>query len=212
MMTQGIGLCGAHRTGKTTLAREYAIRNNVSFLEMKTTNVFKDLGLDPKVEYDFETRLTIQNSILAKMEYLLNSVEGAFISDRTPIDVLAYTLADVQRSNLTPEQSMAVMRHFEACVKLTNKFYSCLIVVQPAIPIVEAEGKAPAIPAYMEHLNSLILGLVIHEKVFCSHFYIPKRIISLSERLHSVDAAVEKTNSRKVMILGKATESEVCFH
>lgn len=191
-----IGLCGAHRTGKTTLARAYAEKNGIEFLETRSSAVFERLGLSPKEDYTFRVRLKIQEEILADAARLYAGAGVDWITDRTPIDMLAYTLADVQRANLDHEDSERLLKYMSACFRTANMYFSTLVLVQPGIEIVEEEGKAPGNLAYIEHLNSLAMGLIVDERVKAGHFYIPRSKIEMDERLDCVDSAVNQTARR----------------
>src|SRR3569832_863688 len=63
-----IGLCGAHRTGKTSLAKAYAKKHGIAFMETSVSAIFKELGLDPAASFDFKTRLDIQEVILERLD------------------------------------------------------------------------------------------------------------------------------------------------
>jgi hypothetical protein len=188
-----IGLCGPHRTGKSTLAKVYAEKQGVDFLATRSSAVFERLGLSPKEDYSFRTRLKIQEEILADAIALYSVTGNDWITDRTPIDMLAYTLADVQRANIDDEDAERVKKYMEACIRATNMYFSTLILVQPGIEIVEDPTKAPGNMAYIEHLNALIMGLMVDERVRPAHFYVPRRMISIEERLNCVDTAVNVT-------------------
>jgi len=188
-----IGLVGAHRTGKSTLARSYAEKNGIEFLETRTSAVFERMGVSPKEDYTFRVRLQIQEEILADAVRLYATAGADWISDRTPIDMLAYTLADVQRANLNHEDSERLQRYIASCFRTANMYFSTLILVQPGIKIVEEEGKAPGNPSYIEHLNSLAMGLIVDERIKAGHFYIPRSMTGLDERMDCIDSAVNMT-------------------
>ena len=63
-----IGLSGAHRTGKSSLARAFAEKHGIPFVETSASQVFKDLGVDPAATHDFSTRLTVQEEILKRFD------------------------------------------------------------------------------------------------------------------------------------------------
>lgn len=191
-----IGLVGAHRTGKTTLAKAYAEETEVPFVETSSSAVFERLGYSPKVDYDFGTRMIIQNAILDDAVAKYAKHTGMFVTDRTPIDMLAYTMADVQRENLTLEQSEEFTKYFMRCFEETNKRFMCLMLVQPGIEIVDAPGKAPANPAYMEHLNTIMFGMLVGEFNSSSHFYLPRRTTDMTERVEALKFVVNKVISR----------------
>ena len=98
-----IGLCGAHRTGKTTLAIALSKKLKMPFVEIGTSKLFSDRNLDPAKPMDFRTRLHIQRVILNHAESIWFEMDESFICDRTPIDLAAYTLAEVQGNTLDKE-------------------------------------------------------------------------------------------------------------
>lgn len=191
-----IGLVGAHRTGKTTLARLFAERQDVAFIETKTTQVFLDLGFDPKVEYDFKTRLMIQRKILESADKLYRGADRIFITDRTPIDMLAYTLADVTRTTVNGELEKELKAYSDDCIELTNRHFNTLMLVQPGIKMVETEGKAPVNYGYIEHLNHLMMGIVVSEAVKCNHYYIPRHMTDLEDRCSALELAVSRVEDK----------------
>lgn len=89
-----IGLCGAHQTGKTSLARAYAEATGAMFIESPVTNIWTELGLDPSnPNFGFKTRLDAQELILERLDKAYASAAGVnAIADRTPIDMLGYTM------------------------------------------------------------------------------------------------------------------------
>lgn len=189
-----IGLCGAHRTGKTTLARAYAERVGIPFVETDARGTFARLGFDPKADYSFGTRMEIQLHILHDAGELYRKAGSRFITDRTPIDFLAYTLADVQRTTLSnPSEERTLEEYLKACFDCCNRHFTTLIVVQPGIAIQDAPGKAPASAGYIEHLNSLMLGLVVNPHINAYHFSINRKFLDIEERLSCVQYAVDES-------------------
>ncbi|MEN8141152.1 MAG: AAA family ATPase, partial [Thermodesulfobacteriota bacterium] len=85
MMAKGIGLCGAHRTGKTTMARQCARDYALALVTTDTSAVFAEHGLDPAAPMDFATRLWIQDKVLVAGEAVWGGQERPFITDRTPL-------------------------------------------------------------------------------------------------------------------------------
>ena len=88
-----IGLCGSHRTGKTTLAEAVALKMGIPFVKTQTSEVFKQHGLDPSAPMDFGTRIRIQEHIIRAAEEIWESEPNSFITDRTPIDMMKNTWA-----------------------------------------------------------------------------------------------------------------------
>lgn len=211
-----LGLCGSHRTGKTTLAKAFAEgREEFTFLQTSASQVFRDIGLDPAVEYPMEVRLDVQERILKSFATQYRSLGGKlFIADRTPIDMLAYTLADVRQNNMTPELEKRLKKYMEDCINLTNEVFSILVIVQPGVEVVAAEGKASLSSGYIEHVAQLVMGLVASEKIQATHFFIPRRSTGLAKRVECVGHAYGKTIERHQMRIAAAKEagSPIVFH
>lgn len=190
---KNIGLCGAHRTGKTTLAMELAQLSGKQFVKTRVTEIFAQHGLHAAQVMDFETRLGIQYRILEACESDWQNAVNAgvdFITDRTPVDFLAYTLGDVQGK--TEVNYADFDRYVERCFELINRFFDLLIILQPGIPLTAAEGKAALNQAYIEHVNSLVIGLGNDERVQCEVLTIRRNITDLNERIHIVSEVVSQ--------------------
>lgn len=187
-MTIKIGLSGSHRTGKTTLALGIAQKKNIAFIKTDTHAVFKQQGLHPAAPMDFNTRLEIQHQVLEAAVQAWQVETNDFITDRTPLDFIAYTLADIQGT--TAVDFSAVTTYITRCFEVTNQFFNLLVVLQPAIPLVDEPGKAALNPAYMEHLNMIIQGLCHHDYLLCPAIILKKDIIHLEERIAAVVAAL----------------------
>jgi len=185
-----LGLCGGHRTGKTTLAEALARRLALPFVKTSTSLVFAAHGLNPAQPLDFVTRLWIQQRILEAAEEIWQAAPAAFISDRTPVDMMAYTLADIQGSTVVPFAELE--NYLERCFASTNRFFSHLVMLQPGIPLVAETGKAALNPAYLEHLNSLIWGLCRDERLFRPVMRIQRATLDLEERIGTVLEFVSK--------------------
>lgn len=184
------GLVGAHRTGKTTLASEVARLHGWEFAQTSVSAIFKSLGYNPAQEFDFGTRLTIQEEILRRMDAFYAKVSGPnVITDRTPIDMLAYTMAEAIGERVTPDLQGRFAAYADACFDVTNRRFTEILLVQPGIQLVREEGKAALNMPYIEHLNSLMLGLCSDERMKVPHYYIPKHRIDLGKRVESVLSA-----------------------
>lgn len=192
-----IGLCGSHRSGKTSLAKAFAEKHNIAFVQTGASAVFKDMGLDPAKHYDFATRLAVQEEILRRfdLQYAEIGAKSA-ITDRTPLDLLAYTMAEAIQHAAPAELQDRFKKYVHDCIDVTNKRFGVLLVVQPGIQVVEEEGKAALNDAYIEHLNSIILGLSVDERIKAAHFYIPRRMTDMEERIAALDFAVTRVKKR----------------
>lgn len=201
-----IGLCGAHRTGKTSLARAFAEKFELEFVQTSASQVFKDLGLDAATHYDFATRLTIQEEILKRFDEQYAEVGAKpAIADRTPLDMLGYTMAEAIQHAVPAELQDRFKKYVQSCIDVTNKRFGVLLVVQPGIQVVEEEGKAALNDAYIEHLNSIILGLSVDERIKAQHFYIRRSMTDMDERIAALDFAVTRAKKRAELERESAT-------
>lgn len=204
-----IGLVGSHRTGKTTLASLFAERQQIEFVQTSVSALFKELGYDPKLDYDFATRLLIQRKILDVVDKQYCNAKSVFITDRTPLDMLSYTLADVSRQNMTPEFTKEVIQYSRDCFEVLNRHFSILMLVSPGIKVEEAEGKAPANEAYMEHIHYIALGLLVSQEVKADHYFIPRRMVDLEARYEALADVVEKV---QVQHMADVDAGRIIFH
>lgn len=205
-----LGLTGAHRTGKSTLAREYAKKVGAEFLETPVSSIFKELGYDPAKTYDFPTRMMIQEEVLQRVDALYATAAGHnVVTDRTPMCMLAYATAEAIGDTVPEDCQERFRRYMKSCFDVVNRRFHTLIVVQPGLPIVPAEGKAAPNLAYIEHLNALVRGFCLDERVKPSCYYVPRTTLDLAKRVDAVEFAVsqsvEKVNAmkRRLNELGK---------
>jgi hypothetical protein len=207
-----LGLCGSHRTGKSTLAKAFAEEFGVKFVATGATATFERLGVDPKKDYPFEVRLTIQREILKDCNELYSRSGVRFITDRTPIDFLAYTLADVSRENVRGSVEADLAQYITDCYECANKHFTTLVLLQPGIVAVEAAGKAPASAGFMEHLNALCLGLLASEALLADQFSIPRRYVELEQRVLALNSAINKSSSRHLIKMDAMHENGLVLH
>ncbi len=179
-----IGLCGSHRTGKTTLAMAISRRLATPFVKTGTSEVFRRFGLDPAAPISFEKRMWIQHRVLDAAEAVWREAgPGGFVTDRTPVDMMAYTLADAHGDTVADFSQLKA--YLDRCFESANSFFDVLVVVQPGIALVYEEGKAALNRAYMEHLNYLVLGLASDERL-------KARVIRLGPGATGIEERVKK--------------------
>ncbi|MFN5398233.1 MAG: AAA family ATPase [Pseudanabaena sp.] len=179
-----LGLCGAHRTGKTTLAIAISSHLNIPFVRTTTSQVFAQLGLDPAEPMDFQTRLFVQNHVLDAAEQVWQESASPFISDRTPIDMIAYTFGDIQGK--TDVDFNLLSQYIDRCFASTNQFFQNLAIIQPGIPLVYEEGKAALNAAYIEHINVLVIGLCSDRRLKTNVFCNARDVINLKTRILNI--------------------------
>jgi hypothetical protein len=172
----------------------------MEFVETSVSAIFKELGFDPAVTYDFSTRLTIQEEILMRLErvYAKRNKMTLAITDRTPLDMLAYTMAEAIGDSVSERDQERFRKYAQNCIDVTNRRFSIVCLVQPGIPVIAAEGKAALNEAYIEHLNSLMLGLSVDERVKTSHFYIPRHMTDMDDRIVALDFTIGLVKKRAI--------------
>lgn len=190
-----MALLGAHRVGKTTLAQEYAKQNGWHFAQTSVSAWIKELGHDPAtVHSDFGTRLDVQEHVLEKLSVFLKESQGEkVITDRSPLDLLAWTMTEANGDLVKPEHQERFKKYTDQCFDLANRYFSTLLLVQPGIEVKPDEGKGALNQAFMEHLNTIMMGLVNDPRLKVQHFYIPRDRTDLALRVKSVEFAHKRT-------------------
>lgn len=195
-MHQHIGLCGSHRVGKTTLAKEFVKKHpEFEYLDVGVSQIIRSLGYDSRTDYDMDTRIEIQQAVLGATAAKYAACSKPFISDRTPYDMVGYMIADVQKENCTLEQSEKVMQFIQECGEISDLYFRHMILVQPGIPITDDLKSAPAIPSYMEHLNLIIAGFASTLGINAVNL-MPRSLVDLQERVQWVSSLIENTHKK----------------
>lgn len=179
----GIGLCGAHRTGKTTLAKHFSQFNpQIPFIETSVGSVAsKKYGVDLNSKEDEKEFLNIQEFLIDELDKIWQSHNYMFITDRTPIDIAAYTIIKTRYSQLFTDDSAQVERILNKCKKSLNKNFGLVIQVNLGISYVEEHGKPPTNKIYQQIHNDICLGWGISN--FRNIELMPKSLIHHTDRI-----------------------------
>jgi hypothetical protein len=159
MKNNGFGLCGAHRTGKSTLARLISDRCDIPFVQTSVSDVFNSLGFDPAHNLTLIDRLKVQNAVLDACISKWRIQESLFVTDRTPIDFIAYMLASTRQEELTDELDRKVQSYFSRCLEILDIYFNTIIEVKPGIPVIQESGKASTMQSHIDHIALLVSGL-----------------------------------------------------
>lgn len=185
------GLSGSHRVGKSTLAKLISEKQKLPFAQLnEATRIFKEMGLVQGADYPVSVVLEVQNRILEAADVFfqefINRNGTTFISDRTPVDMAAYMMALVGRSNVTTEEQNLIATYLKDCRTVCSSYFSMIMLVQPGIPYVAEEGKPPPNLMYQEHIAALIYGLpeFFKQGANAPHFYrMDRSILRLEDRV-----------------------------
>uniref|UniRef100_A0AAU6W0L1 Thymidylate kinase n=1 Tax=Pseudomonas phage Nican01 TaxID=3138540 RepID=A0AAU6W0L1_9CAUD len=199
-MSKFLGLMGTHGSGKTTLAQAYADKHpGTTFIKTSVSDVYKSFDLDPKVRMTLERRMEVQEKVLAVLlqqweDGLLkhNLSDSFIITDRTPFDLIGYTLAEVSGyDDISDELSQRITGYLLQC-KLAAQAFDGVIHVPINLPMVaDPTGKVRAASsfAYRLHLDMLMTKSVLDagtsmHRVFSN---------GVSDRVKEVERAFENT-------------------
>ena len=193
----GIGLVGAHRTGKTTTAMVAAKQLGLKFVPIETSGVAKAMNHsfnDPCIikQMGFQMRVlehAMEEYDKAKTEF--------FITDRTPIDMLAYAYVNLNESNIKNSEVGSEMidemysQYAKCCYDTLNCYFGNLFYVQPGIPIKPEEGKGHPSAAYMDHLSAIMGGLLIPVMPPIIVHAWPREVTGLVQRVSMIKQRLE---------------------
>lgn len=187
--------------GKTTLARKVVeqIGNTSALLELNLGNLQREIGFDSRNQsYSFEHRLKVQEYLMQRIEeiFKINADKQVFC-DRSPIDVLAYTLVHVD-DKTTQEQFDRIQALFEHCERILKRYVVGCLLVQPGIPLIDNNTTSAKCSAgFIEHLNTLCFGLLNFERwADVPMYYIPRNVTNLDDRVNAVKSSLARSMIR----------------
>lgn len=156
-----LGLAGTHRSGKSTLARDVAEKAGIGFYDGSFGRLAKTLGYESVARMDIAERLSMQHRVLDLYEREIRRDGGGLITDRTPLDMCAYLVAEVgMHAGLEEAASRSVVAYRDRCISLTRELFDAVFLLQPLPVYVVADGKPSGDPAYQQHIQMLIEGAV----------------------------------------------------
>ncbi|MCD6618810.1 AAA family ATPase [Aeromonas veronii] len=183
-----VGICGAHRVGKSTLARLLADRMALTMIDAGVSKVFAEMGLSPSSTLDASSRLSVQERILKKFEQVMSGGERVII-DRTPIDMVAYLLADMNQQHYQEAGvSERVMDYIKECFETARKALDFVIYVPPGIPLEQAEGKGLIDQGYIQATHWLMKSALADSGV--RYGTMPTGMIDLETRCQWAESAI----------------------
>ena len=190
-----IGLLGPQRCGKSTLAKTYAEAHGIPFVETSASTVFKDMGLNPAKTYDFGTRMAVQEAILGRFNEQYFHAPSQAITDRTPLDLMAYTLSECLNETVPPNLEDQLDRYIHRCFESLNNYFSIVMLIQPGIALVAQEGKAGISRGHIEHMNALMFGLMVDPRNRVPSYFMRRQYVSMTERMQALeDTTLRATN------------------
>jgi len=178
-----VALMGAHRTGKTTLAKAYADSKGCDFVSCSVSPAYVQLNIPMGTQVNFLTRMAIQDTALNLYQNSLNTqltTGREFISDRCFLDLVAYTLADYPNT-ATPDEATWLADYTEKCLRLNEEYFHSVALIRPGIPLSEDVTSWSGDKGVIDKVDACMLWVA--ELAGDSVFSIPKEALDLTKRL-----------------------------
>jgi hypothetical protein len=163
--------------------------------------------MSPSDNMTFGERIEVQEQILDEYISLIRTTGSMeFVCDRTPIDILAYLLSNIDSttSNIFDKR---VENFISRCVQQTQQNFNSIVLIPPGIPFVgdiSKNGKVYNSKAYQESLTNIIYG------AFSRYFFklelkklviVPDDILDLDKRIDFIVQSLTETNYVKSMTI-----------
>ena len=186
-----IGLTGSHRTGKTTLAKQIEEELGIEYVTLSVSDVIREsTGVECSQISSMDQRLKAQRRLVEACDKTFLRRKGMFISDRTPIDVAAYTMGDACQ-DMTAAQQKEMLEIIDDCVDITNSSFQTLLLVQPGIPFIEEPGKPKMNMAYQELIHSLCLGLLSDQRTTVEWWFVNRNCTDQTKRMDAFKSILD---------------------
>lgn len=179
-----LGFCGSHRSGKSTLAKLTSKEYNIPFIPSPASAIAASHGFNMASDNRLDTGMQMQWEIFDSVCAALETC--SYVTDRTPIDVAAYLLADATAGagTLTSQEDAVLM--VEKAIRETQRLFDVIILVPPVVNFVVEDGKPPMNPAYQEHHHFLCRGILFDEDLSVYWDEIKRDTFSLDLRMNFV--------------------------
>lgn len=178
-----VGLQGAHRTGKTTVAKNIGKLNpHIPYIATNASQIIMDkYGADINAPINEKYFLDFQETLIDELDIIWREQNFLAITDRTPVDIAAYTIIKTKYSDLFDVNNARIERILNKCKKSLNHNFGLLIHLSPGIAYVEEKGKPPLNKVYQEIHNNICIGWGINN--FQNIEMVPKKMVEHTERM-----------------------------
>lgn len=165
---RGVGISGIHRSGKTTLAKgERAPYDDpflkagfaaLQYVDLGTSSIAARLGLLPAQHMDVGERMNFQSRLLDHYRKELGKQEGKWCTDRTFLDLAAYTLSD---PNVEKMGADWLDHYLLDCSLSQNEYFNhTYILTKQHVPPTGKEGKYVGVDSsnYNKKFCAILIG------------------------------------------------------
>ncbi|WLR90901.1 AAA family ATPase [Shinella zoogloeoides] len=155
------GLTGAHRSGKTTLARAVAQDLGLEFYETSVSRTAKEHGYNAVGDMSLTDRLHLQTILLQNHLEEIGKRDRPLIVDRTPLDFMGYLACEFTMTNgngVDPEVLQQAAIFADKCLETTRAYYDYIFYLAPLPAYVVEDGKPADNPIYQMHHALVVQG------------------------------------------------------
>lgn len=186
------GITGAHKSGKTTLAKAVAKRWNMKYVDAQLSSVLRAFGVSPNEQVPFAKRLEVQQNMVSHLINLLNDADENFITDRTFLDIAGYTLSYMPHT-VSDIESETVKMIVDQCYRAQAAFYDRTIILGNSFEVGAMEvrdDKATFNWAWNFQLQAIMKGMVLNAANKCPVTFMPDTRSSLDSRIDKMEAII----------------------
>lgn len=156
------GLIGASGSGKSTLAQLVAEHMSMTFLPTSISESAKRHGYEAVGDLSLHDRIDLQYHLLDDMVKAIRGVERPAILDRTPIDMIAYMLCEVNMhsgKHLSDKDLVRIENYVDHCVDATQMNFAHVFFLNKLDFVTyDDKPRPPVNPAYAVHTDLVMRG------------------------------------------------------
>ena len=180
-----IALSGVHRSGKTTLCEKVSEMVNFPFFPMSISDspAWCKFRVKPTDQMTFIKRVELQDALLEYMisKYKIFNQKENWITDRSPLDLIAYLMVNVDE---TADGAERIISFIEKCERTMTKYLDCNFIVRMSDDVdkisinfdADKIGKVYSSYQYRYSIDQMMMALMqdMSENVTTSIFDIPQ--------------------------------------
>lgn len=194
-----IGITGAHRVGKTSLAQSLADHIDGEFIQTHVSNAsfWKENFISPDIQVTYSERVFLQSAILKHFKTIITRRPTAHkhvIYDRSFLDVLGYLYANIDHTTSELSKDTVTEIIMEA-IYLQNTVFDLTFYMYPGIPVAsttDKTGKTFLSSAYIQAVGNNILASGIQYSHPSKFVCIPLDLVTIMDRRRWVSEYIDK--------------------
>ncbi len=152
------GFAGAHRTGKTTLAKLVAEDLKMTYHDASVSKIMKEAGINAVGDVPLQARIEAQEFLLKRYLKDLQWAPRPLVTDRTPLDMIGYALGELTMHNTDAALGRRFDDFCDACIGATVQHFDTIVVVRPLTTYTADPSKPPHNLGYQTMVQLLIEG------------------------------------------------------